>query len=178
MGVEGSGEAVHEIKDGIISVHAAIVSSRRREPYTRAHHEALPAVLAASRLPARLASRAAVGRADALTSRCPARLATRCRSDRRDPQAATGPAVPIRHPQPSTARTLDNTAGPARRCGPVPAPSPATPVVSRCRNWGGAPGFPEAQIEHLDELIVPLVTARASGLPKLMLAVPPSWFCA
>jgi hypothetical protein len=25
MGVEGGGEAVHEIKDGIISVHAAIL---------------------------------------------------------------------------------------------------------------------------------------------------------
>jgi hypothetical protein len=50
--------------------------------------------------------------------------------------------------------------------------------VSRCRNQGGAPGFPEAQIEHLDELIIPLVTARASGLPELMLAVPPPWFCA
>ena len=60
---------------------------------------------------------------------------------------------------------------------PVLATNPATPVVSRCGNWGGAPGFPEAQIEHLDELIVPLVIARACGLPKLMLAMPP-WFCA
>jgi hypothetical protein len=38
--------------------------------------------------------------------------------------------------------------------------------------------FLEAQIEHLDELIVPLVTAHAPGLSKLMLVVPPPWSCA
>jgi hypothetical protein len=43
---------------------------------------------------------------------------------------------------------------------------------------GGAPGFPEAQIDHLDELIVPLVTTRAPGLSNLMLVVPPPWSCA
>jgi hypothetical protein len=50
--------------------------------------------------------------------------------------------------------------------------------VSHWGNWGGAPGFAEVQIGHLDELIISLVTARATGLPKLMRAVPPPWLCA
>ena len=61
---------------------------------------------------------------------------------------------------------------------PVPATYPATPVVFCCRNCGGAPGFLEAQIDHLDELIVPLVTTRAPGLSNLMFAGPPPWSCA
>ena len=65
----------------------------------------------------------------------------------------------------------------ARHCGPVPATYPATPVVFCYRNCGGASGFLEAQIDHLDELIVPLVTTRP-GLSNLMLAVPPPWSCA
>jgi hypothetical protein len=55
--------------------------------------------------------------------------------------------------------------------------APATPVVSCCRNWGGAPGFLEAQIDHLDELIVPLVTTRP-GLVHPRLVMPPPWSCA
>ena len=51
-----------------------------------------------------------------------------------------------------------------RRCGPGPATSPATPSASRCGNWGGAREFLDGQLERLDELIVPLVTARAPGL--------------
>jgi hypothetical protein len=45
-------------------------------------------------------------------------------------------------------------------------------------NGGGAPGFVQAQIERLDELIVPLVITRAVGLSRLMLAVSPPWSCA
>jgi len=45
------------------------------------------------------------------------------------------------------------------------------------REPGRRAGFAEARIEHLGELIVPLVTARP-GLSRLMLAVPPPWSCA
>ena len=51
-----------------------------------------------------------------------------------------------------------------RRCGPGPATSPATPPGSRCASWAGAREFLDGQLERLDELIVPLVTARAPGL--------------
>ena len=54
-----------------------------------------------------------------------------------------------------------------RRCGPAPAMSPATPPASRCASWAGAPEFLDGQLERLDELIVPLVTARAPGLLAL-----------
>src|SRR2546430_15949168 len=54
-----------------------------------------------------------------------------------------------------------------RRCGPVPATSPATPPGSRCASWDGAPSSPGAQLERLDELIGPLVTAHAPGLLAL-----------
>ena len=54
-----------------------------------------------------------------------------------------------------------------RRCGPVPATSPAMPSASRCGNWGGARSSSAASSSRLDELIVPLVTARAPGLLAL-----------
>ena len=54
-----------------------------------------------------------------------------------------------------------------RRCGPAPATSPATPPASRCASWGGAPSSWTASSSRLDELIVPLVTARAPGLLAL-----------
>jgi hypothetical protein len=78
----------------------------------------------------------------------------------------------------TTARTVEKPRGVRAALRPVPAAYPATPVVSCCRNWGGVPGFLEAQIEYLGELIVPLVTTRAPGLSDLMLAVPPPWSCA
>jgi len=78
----------------------------------------------------------------------------------------------------TTARTVEKPRGVRAALRPVPATYPATPVVSCCRNWGGVPGFLEAQIDHLDELIVPLVTTRAPGLSNLMLVVPPPWSCA
>ena len=74
--------------------------------------------------------------------------------------------------------TLEKPRAPARRCGPVPVTYPATPVVSWRGNWGGVPVFLEAQIGHLGELIVPLVTARGPGLSIFMLVVPPPWSCA
>jgi transposase len=40
----------------------------------------------------------------------------------------------------------------------------ATPPGSPCGNWDGALSSPGGQIERLDDLIVPLVTARAPGL--------------
>ena len=55
----------------------------------------------------------------------------------------------------------------SRRCGPGPATSPATPSASRCGSWDGAREFLDGQLERLDELIVPLVTARAPGLLAL-----------
>ena len=45
--------------------------------------------------------------------------------------------------------------------------SPATPPASRCASWGGAPSSWTASSTRLDELIVPLVTARAPGLLAL-----------
>ncbi|HEX4657386.1 MAG TPA: hypothetical protein VH307_08380, partial [Streptosporangiaceae bacterium] len=39
--------------------------------------------------------------------------------------------------------------------------------MSRCANWDGRAQFLDAQLERLDELIVPLVTARAPGLLAL-----------
>ena len=54
-----------------------------------------------------------------------------------------------------------------RRCGPAPATSPATPPGSRCASWDAAPCSSDGQLERLDELIVPLVTARAPGLLAL-----------
>jgi transposase len=56
---------------------------------------------------------------------------------------------------------------PWRRCGPVPAAPSATPPASRCGSWAGARSSPGGQIERLDELIIPLVTARAPGLLAL-----------
>ena len=41
------------------------------------------------------------------------------------------------------------------------------PPGSRCANWAGAREFLGDQIERLDDLIVPLVTARAPGLLAL-----------
>ena len=54
-----------------------------------------------------------------------------------------------------------------RRCGPAPARSSATPPAWRCVSWAGAWSFLDGQLERLDEPIVPLVTARAPGLPAL-----------
>ena len=50
---------------------------------------------------------------------------------------------------------------------PRPATSPATPPGSRCGNWDGARSSSTASSSRLDELIVPLVTARAPGLLAL-----------
>src|ERR1700693_2210224 len=54
-----------------------------------------------------------------------------------------------------------------RHCAPGPARLSATPPASRCGNWGGALSSPAAQLGRLDELIIPLVTARAPGLLAL-----------
>src|SRR6202162_772393 len=54
-----------------------------------------------------------------------------------------------------------------RHCAPGPARLSATPPASRCGNWGGALSSPAAQLGRLDELIIPLVTARAPGLLSL-----------
>ena len=53
------------------------------------------------------------------------------------------------------------------RCAPGPAARSATPPGSRCGSWAAAREFLDGQIERLDELIVPLVTARAPGLLAL-----------
>src|SRR5437762_10338482 len=50
-----------------------------------------------------------------------------------------------------------------RRCGPGAATWSATPPGSRCASWVAAQ-FLDGQLERLDELIAPLVTARAPGL--------------
>ena len=47
------------------------------------------------------------------------------------------------------------------RPGHVPGYAGRVPL----QELGGAPRFPEAQIEHLGELIIPLVTARAPACP-------------
>src|SRR6266705_2358978 len=52
------------------------------------------------------------------------------------------------------------------RCGPAPAAPSATPPGSRCASWDGAQ-FLDGQLERLDELVVPLVTAHAPGLLAL-----------
>jgi hypothetical protein len=55
MGVEGGGEAVHEIKDGIISVHAAILPAAAEigSGHAMRHLRAIPAAATTSRgLPA------------------------------------------------------------------------------------------------------------------------------
>jgi transposase len=54
-----------------------------------------------------------------------------------------------------------------RRCGPGPAMLSAMPPGPRCGSWGGARSSPGGQLGRLDELIVPLVTARAAGLLAL-----------
>ena len=54
-----------------------------------------------------------------------------------------------------------------RRCGPGPATSSATPPGPRCASWAAAPSSWTASSGCLDELIVPLVTARAPGLLAL-----------
>src|SRR5690348_1122328 len=71
-----------------------------------------------------------------------------------------GPAMRARRPPSHHACTLEKPRGVRAALRPLPATYPAMPVVSCCGNWGGVPGFPEAQIEHLGELIVQLVTAR------------------
>ncbi len=53
------------------------------------------------------------------------------------------------------------------RCGPAPARRSATPPAWRCASWPGPWSSPGGQLERLDELIVPLVTARAPGLLAL-----------
>jgi transposase len=53
----------------------------------------------------------------------------------------------------------------ALRPRPGDVPGHATRIA--LREPGRRARFPDAQIEHLDELIVPLVTARAPGLPGL-----------
>jgi transposase len=52
-------------------------------------------------------------------------------------------------------------------CVPGPAAPSATPAASRCASWDGARNSPGGQLERLDELIVPLVTAHAPGLLAL-----------
>jgi transposase len=54
-----------------------------------------------------------------------------------------------------------------QRCGPGRVRCPATPPGSRCGELGRRARFLQAQIEHLDELIVPLVSGRAPALPGL-----------
>ena len=51
-----------------------------------------------------------------------------------------------------------------RRCGPGLAAPSATPPASRCASWDAARSSSDGQIDRLNELIVPLVTARAPGL--------------
>ena len=53
------------------------------------------------------------------------------------------------------------------RCGPGLVTCPATPPASRCGSWAAAPGSSTPRSTSLDELIVPLVTARAPGLLAL-----------
>ena len=55
----------------------------------------------------------------------------------------------------------------SRRCGPAPATSSATPSASRCVSWDGARSSSDGQLDRLDELIVPLVTAHAPQLLAL-----------
>jgi transposase len=50
---------------------------------------------------------------------------------------------------------------------PGPAALSATPPAWPCASWGRRAQFLDAQLERLDELIVPLVTARAPGLLAL-----------
>jgi transposase len=54
-----------------------------------------------------------------------------------------------------------------RRYVPGPAAPSATPPASRCASWDGARSSPGAQLERLDELIVPRVRAHAPGLLAL-----------
>ena len=81
-------------------------------------------------------------------------------------------ALVLTGPDDLRARFAKHTAGGPgrrdwRRCGPAPATSSATPPASRCASWDGAPSSSAAQLDRLDELIVPLVTARAPGLLAL-----------
>src|SRR6185437_2063629 len=57
-------------------------------------------------------------------------------------------------------------------CGPGPAMPPNTRSASRCAEPGRRVDFLDGQIERLDELIVPLVTATAPGLLSLYGAGP------
>ena len=54
-----------------------------------------------------------------------------------------------------------------RRCGRGLATWSATPPAPRCGSWDGGRSSSDSQLERLDELIVPLVTARAPGLLAL-----------
>ena len=54
-----------------------------------------------------------------------------------------------------------------RRCGPGPAAPSATPPASRCASWAAARSSSTGRSSRLDELIVPLVTARAPALLAL-----------
>ena len=81
-------------------------------------------------------------------------------------------ALILTGPDDLRARFAGHTAPPrwpkrSRRCGPGPATPPGTRPASRCGSWAGASEFLDGQLERLDELIVPLVTARAPGLLAL-----------
>ena len=79
-----------------------------------------------------------------------------------DPDRARGPAGPVRPARPRRPWSPS-----WRRCGPAPATSSATPPASRCASWDGARSSSTASSSASDELIVPLVTARAPGLLAL-----------
>ena len=55
----------------------------------------------------------------------------------------------------------------SRRCGPAPATSAGYATRVALRELGRRAEFLDGQLERLDELIVPLVTARAPGLLAL-----------
>ena len=70
-----------------------------------------------------------------------------------------GPGLPGTLPPPWPRRS--------RPCGLVRATPPGTRSASRCGSWAGGWSSPGGQLERLDELIIPLVTARAPGLLSL-----------
>ena len=86
--------------------------------------------------------------------------------------------MPARRPQSHHGSHAGNPPGVRAALRPCPGDVPGFASRVLLREPGRRAGFPEAQVEHLDELIVPLVTARTPGLSKLMLAVPPPWSCA
>ncbi len=85
--------------------------------------------------------------------------------------------MPARRPQSHhCSHAGEPRAGAALR--PCPGDVPGYASRALLREPGRRAGFPEAQFDHLGELIVPLVTTRAPGLSNLVLAMPPPWSCA